>query len=94
MTFENKIVVGLDDIKAVTLQCAKCGSRISVLPDRVRVPNRCPHCDQQWLPDADLVQEIKAPASPYILLCNAIRQIRELKNDIPFTILLEFEGQS
>jgi len=94
MTFENKIVVGLEDIKAVTFECAACKSRLTVPPNKIRIPNRCPAppCDQQWLPD--LLEDVRAPASPYLRLCNALRQIRELENAVPFRILLELEDQS
>ena len=36
---EHKIVVGVDDIKAVIIACA-CGIRLSMLPDDIHIPNR------------------------------------------------------
>lgn len=93
MTFENKIVVGLDDIKAVTLECGKCKSRLTVTPDQIKIPSRCPspRCDQQWL--SDVVEHISVPNSSYLQLCAAISELRKVVNHMPFTILLEFEVQ-
>lgn len=93
MTFENKIVVGLQDIKAVVFECAKCKSRLSVAPEQARIPSKCPRpqCDQEWL--SDVVETLSASTSAYVRLCTAISQIRGAKDRMPFTILLEFEGQ-
>ena len=50
MTFEHKIIVGLDDIKAVIIEC-KCGTRVSLSPDAVHIPEKCPAtaCDAVWV---------------------------------------------
>ncbi|MGI9103576.1 MAG: hypothetical protein ACR2IF_14150 [Terriglobales bacterium] len=95
MTFENKIVVGLEDIKAVIFECRKCQTRVSVKPDEVRVPYKCPNptCGQQWQPDYD--EHVPAHKSPYLKFCTALSQCRAPQhNGAPFNILLEFEGQS
>jgi len=95
MTFENKIVVGLGEIKAVTFQCSdtKCEARVSVPPDNVSVPEKCPHCGRQWLGGTVPKQEAPAPAS--MRLCEALGEIRRRIKDngaSPFEILLEFEA--
>ena len=94
MTHENRIVVGLDDIIAVTFECTKCKSRLTVLPDRIEIPFKCPRpqCDQQWR--SDIVEHVSVPSSFYVQFCRAISQLRNAANHPPFTILLEFEGQS
>jgi hypothetical protein len=94
MTVEHKIVVGLDDIKAVTLECAKCKTRLTVPPDRITIPNRCPspRCDQQWL--SDIREHVSAPNSSYLQFCVALSELRSVTNHMPFTIRLEFEEQS
>src|SRR5881396_2951767 len=53
MTLENRIVVGLDDIKAVTLECTdqdnkKCCARFSSSPDMIQIPKNCPQCNATW----------------------------------------------
>lgn len=49
MTVERKIVVGLEDVKAVSLKCRSCSLRITISPDRPRLPNECPACQSSWL---------------------------------------------
>jgi hypothetical protein len=47
MTIKHKIIVGVDDIKAVIVEC-KCGVRVSLPLDNVRgcnIPERCPRPD-------------------------------------------------
>ena len=44
MTFERKIVIGLEEIKAIIFQCKKCGSRMYVPPaDFSSIPEQCPN---------------------------------------------------
>ena len=99
MTIENRIVVGLDDIKAVTFECGErdCGARVSLPPDRAKVPPKCPQCGHEWLPaKPEIVTD--APALPYARLCDAVREVRLRLSDKTlqsrFKILLEFEAQS
>jgi hypothetical protein len=49
MTFERTIVVGLEDIQAVSFECHKCQSRITILPDKLRdIPEKCHNCGEAW----------------------------------------------
>ena len=42
MTVERRIIVGLDDIKAVSFECLKCPFKISASPDKViEIPMHC-----------------------------------------------------
>ena len=44
VTFERKIVVGLEEIRAISFECHKCKSRLTVSPDDLRdIPAACPH---------------------------------------------------
>jgi hypothetical protein len=93
MTFENKIVVGLDDIKAVIFECRNCQTRVSVKPDKLRIPCRCPHCGDPW--KSEIVGSVTAEMSPYARFCTALTQcIAPQHGAAPFTILLEFEGET
>lgn len=51
MTSERRLVVGIDDIKAVTCECRHCGVRLSMTPDKMHVDrlSQCPHCGHPWL---------------------------------------------
>jgi hypothetical protein len=96
VTREHRIIAGLDDIKAVTLECRHCRTRVSLAPDNIRAvhqfPKQCPHCNQQWV--GEIAESTTAPKSPYLRLCSAVASIRERGADAPFRILLEFEAES
>jgi hypothetical protein len=94
MTFERRIVVGLDDIRAVTLECVNvnCGSRLTISPDKLEnLPQRCPRCAQQWIPPEPSNFTNADSAFPNFL--RGIAQIRTfIKNNLlGVKILLEFE---
>lgn len=95
MTFENKIVVGLDDIKAVIFECVGCGTRISVCPDELRVPEKCPHCPADWRVKVTISKD---SASPFESFCSAVSEIRARMASssglAKFKILLELEEPS
>jgi hypothetical protein len=99
MMIERRIVVGLGDIQAVTFECVKCASRLSVPPDDIKeIPGKCPHCTQEWLSiDPSGHQAVR---SPFVNFTDAIGAIRRLLNPhesmmkesmIGFRILLEFD---
>lgn len=54
MTLEHRLIVGLEDIKAVTLECKKCGARLSTSPDEVQdyTLYKCGACMHPWLSDS------------------------------------------
>ena len=92
MTFERKIVVGLEEIRAITFECHKCKSRLMVSPDDIRdIPIACPHCNFSW----------RLPEDPSAVPSGSLPKafafgIRELKirfgaDVIGFKILLEFD---
>jgi hypothetical protein len=93
MTFEHKMIVGLDDIKAVTFECNECKARTTIPSDKLQgVPRACSSCNAIW--------QVKEPGSyvttsgpAELALIQAIVTIRILirqKKDT-FKILLEFE---
>lgn len=53
MTSEHRLIVGLLDIKAVTLECKHkgCGVRLSLPPDGIKGTHLvcCPSCNRPWL---------------------------------------------
>jgi hypothetical protein len=54
MTVEHRIVVGLGDIRAVTLECKTCGARLSLAPEALTRNNlwKCPSCPAEWVSDS------------------------------------------
>lgn len=98
MTRENKIIVGLGDIKAVIFECrhADCQTRVAVKADNVRIPTQCPQCGESWTSEMfELAQVRKMNAAQ--AFCNALRECRitqEKANGAKFTILLEFDSES
>ncbi len=92
MTFENRVVVGLDDIRAVSFECERCHTRITMSPDNISIPDLCPgpDCDNVWMSgDPTSYQSVTSPQMNFI---NAIREMRKRSpNGAPFRILLEFD---
>jgi hypothetical protein len=98
MTFERKIILGVEDIKAISLECKHCHVRLTYSTDEIdKVPEVCPRCNTRWLPTIHIPgdQVKKIPAVSFI---EAIRNIRRQTQDeqvigIPFgfKVLLEFE---
>jgi hypothetical protein len=93
MTFERKIIVGLEDITAVILECKneKCKKRIlHQLNAGIDIPILCT-CQRPWL--APAVIKIRETDSPLFNFINLISPIRSLtENDaIGFKILLQFD---
>lgn len=90
MTIERKIVVGLDDIKAITLEC-ECGARMTFTPELFRaIPANCSNCPKQWSKFDRLDTAPGIPAATWFL--TSLRDIRTLlrEKSLPFKILLEF----
>lgn len=49
MTVERKIVVGLDAVRAVILECRSCRTRVVLSPDRCGICAQCPECLSTWI---------------------------------------------
>jgi hypothetical protein len=93
MTVERRFVVGLADIRAITLECVRCGLRLTMLPDNVDSEKlgQCPACRQVWLPTGG---QVLAPRSAAATLVWSLKGAREEQADAPslgVRVLLEFE---
>ena len=91
MTFERKIVVGIEDIGAISLECNECKRRITFSPDNpVKSPNACT-CGHPWIPGNAL--SLSAPDSPFVRLFEAIKVIRTLVHNKSYgvSILLDYK---
>jgi hypothetical protein len=92
MTFERKIVAGLDDIRAVVSECMKCHSRLAISPDNADTfPQRCSRCSQQWiLQDPTSYSSVDSPMSNFL---RGVAETRVLIKSgvLGVKILLEFD---
>jgi len=88
MTVERKVVIGLDEIKAIIFQCIKCGSRMCIPPDKFdSIPSQFPNGHAmltQFPPDF--------AGSTLLAFLTGLRKLREpLYETAGFKIFLEFE---
>jgi hypothetical protein len=96
MTFERRMIAGIEDIKAVVFQCGdkKCKVRTTVPVDALReVPRACPSCNLPWNQDAT-VQHVNTSAGAPVALVQAIVTMRVLQREGKeenFKILFEFD---
>ena len=94
MTIERKIIIGIEDIKAVTFECTACLSRLSVNPERIGPkPLKCPHCQQNW---SWIEGRSGTSASPFVSFTESIERLRALATNgdvsVGFRILLQFDA--
>ena len=94
---EYRIIMALADVKAVTFECSKadCSARVSVSPDKVRVPEKCPSCPESWMSGAQTSQQSEtSQATNFVAALAHLRvlegQALSASNPLPFRILLEF----
>lgn len=94
MTIERRMIVGIDDIKAVTFECSKCTGRIPIAISSLRdVPQQCPSCNEVWWRINDFSTHVTTSGPPAMAFIQAVRvfaaMIRDKKDT--FRILLEFQ---
>jgi hypothetical protein len=94
MTMERRLIVGIDDIKAVTFECSKCHARIPIAVSSLHeAPQQCPSCSEVWWRSNDFATNVTTSGPPAMAFIQAIRvsaaMIRDKKDT--FRILLEFE---
>ena len=92
VTFERKIVVGLEEIRAISFECHQCKSRLTVSPDDIRdIPTACPHCNFSWrLPEDAQLGPVASPPKTFAFGIKELK-IRFRADVIGFKILLEFD---
>jgi hypothetical protein len=90
MTIERRILVGLNDIQAMSLQCNDCAFRFTFSPDKeVNLPNKCAS-GHDWhigdnvgiilpLPETfmKLVRDFRTPTSMKLMGFKIILELRE-----------------
>ncbi len=89
MTFERKIVVGLEDIKAVSFACEQCQFKLTMSPDDVKkIPENCPS-GHEWYFGQDEPHVVPAIKNFYIALAKL--RMQSERKAAGFRILLEFD---
>ena len=89
MTFEHKITVGLEDIKAVIFRCLSCTASVSVSPDGIAaIPHSCPN-GHQWQIESGTTS-LGGAVNRFVQSVEELR--KPIYEKIGFKILLEFEG--
>ena len=88
MTIEHNLIVGLEDIKGIQIECLnpKCKARVTRSPDKAfNLPNACGACGASW------PQEFgKEP--PETQLLRLIAALRTVPNGA-YKLCLEFDGK-
>lgn len=93
MTFERKIVVGLEDIASISLECSKCKRRITFSPDeRTPIPRACGFCGHVWTP-GEVAVPFSSTESPLGIFLQTVERIRTITGTHPYgvRILLEYK---
>jgi hypothetical protein len=107
MTVTRRIIVGIGDIKAITVECNRCHIRMTFSPDAPSFLGNCPNqsCNAVWLPThyANETPPLTIPNSRLpmqVRLLQAIADIRRKaeedkverpKEPIGFSVFWEFE---
>jgi hypothetical protein len=89
MTFERKIVVGLEDIRAISFKCAHCEYRVTVSPDKVSgIPAHCPN-GHDWTQGEQEAMIVP----PLLQFTTTLAKLRTLLSQkaLGYRILLEFD---
>jgi hypothetical protein len=94
MTREHRLLMGLEDLKAVVIAC-KCGVRFSMSPDAIVLPDKCPNreCDIVWggKETRQVGSDREKWATANLDLIDAIKRTRSNQKNGSFRVLLEFD---
>jgi hypothetical protein len=90
MTFEQKLVAGLEEIKGIVFECNECKSRIVISPDSVDAPPL--HCPRNHHWDWNLIDDYDKTSSPFVSFLLGLKKIRDKARErsAGFKIFLEF----
>lgn len=97
MTSERRLMMGLDDIRALAFECKACSARLTLVPAKVRPEQlgQCPSCATDWL-DLNQAPTGAGFGNPFARFLGLFSRVLEAsKNDekqlhIGFRLLLEF----
>jgi hypothetical protein len=87
MTIQRRILVGLNDIKAVSFECLKCPFKITMSPDKVgEIPKHCAD-GHDWF----IGERFPILSPPLVTFTDSLTKLRFLatQGTMGFRILLE-----
>src|ERR1039458_7428607 len=91
MTSERTLMVGFDDLKAVSFQCKQCGARMSIQAKSLHsVPLACGSCNARWRTAGGQAVTAESAATGLIEAIVSLRVLIKKDRDL-FRVLLEFE---
>ena len=96
MTFEKRLIAGLNDIKSVSYECKKCKARITFAPEKTLEPqHQCFQCQNLWQPiiSESSLSDQHSRESPFYRFIEAIAYLRnpDVTTRLGFRVVLEFE---
>jgi predicted Zn finger-like uncharacterized protein len=93
VTREHRFLVGLGDIRAVTLECKKCKARLSVSVDSVAGNgiSQCPSCGHLWLSNTMVQKRYFMSPLSQLLASLAPSLLTEQDDGVGVRVLFEFD---
>jgi hypothetical protein len=90
VTYEQRFICGLEEIKAITFECKECKARVVLIPSTAaKPPAKCPN-HHAW--DWNVYLGYESTESPYIAFLTALKRLSDpAQKDAGFRVLLEFE---
>ena len=95
MTTEHRLIAGLSDIRAMTLECKSCMTRLTMYPENAQAFRAAAldrSCGYTWLPDEALRQPNSTlPQAALVAALKTIRTFPQEQERLGFKLLLEFD---
>jgi len=90
MTYEQRIICGLEEIKAIAFECKECKSRVTFIPGTAtQLPAQCPN-HHSW--DWNTYLGYQSTESPHIALLSALKKLSDpALKEVGFKVFIEFE---
>lgn len=89
MTFEQRMLFGLDEVKAIVFECEQCGAKTSIKPGTTdKPPSKCP-IGHAW--DWNVAMNFNSTESPFCAFLSSFIRISQLPKTIGFKMYLEIE---
>ncbi|MBZ5558766.1 MAG: hypothetical protein LAO77_15960 [Acidobacteriia bacterium] len=90
MTIERRLVVGLNDIKAISLECKSCKRRTTSAPELLTtIPHACA-CGASWRPAQKPEPDIDDDFVKFLKTVQSLR-VLDQKGALGVSVLFEFE---
>lgn len=96
MTREERVLIGVDEIRAIRWTCSACHAAISYpLDQTIRLPRTCPSCGADAFDDP----QFKPQHAAYHRFVDAVKALRSTESNLapgaaPGRLQMEFLGES